>query len=325
MALVLLYHRISDLASDPQRLAVSPANFAQHLDVLREHCTPLSLSDAIERTRAATSRKGAVALTFDDGYADNLEHAKPALESHGVPATVFLTAAYVGGDREFWWDELERLLLTPGRLTNPLRLRIGKVTREWDLGDSSDTGADAAARHSDWNVERRDNPTARHRVYRDLCGILRTLPGSERDIALGDLLNAAGRVSGARTTHRVLGVEDVLRLTHNGVVDLGAHSVSHPVLSELSPAAQEDEIAGGKASIEALAGRPVCSFAYPFGTPSDYTRATVGLVRKAGFALACTATPGRVGRRSDALQLPRMLVRNWNADEFRVRLKQWMH
>ena len=325
MGLVLLYHRISDLASDPQRLAVSPANFAQHLDVLREHYTPLSLSDVIERTRAGMSPERAVALTFDDGYADNLERAKPALESHGVSATVFLTAAYIGGDREFWWDELERLLLTPGRLTSPLRLRIGNVTREWDLGDSSDTCADAAARHSDWNVERRDNPTARHRVYRDLCGILRTLSCSERDIALGDLLNAAGRVSGARTTHRVLGAEDVLRLTHNGVVDVGVHSVSHPVLARLSPAAQEDEIAGGKASIEALTGRPVCSFAYPFGTSSDYTRATVGLVRKAGFAVACTAIPGRVGRRSDALQLPRMLVRNWDGDEFRVRLKRWMH
>jgi len=325
MALVLLYHRISDLASDPQRLAVSPANFAQHLDVLREHYPPMSLSDVIERTLAGTSLEGAVALTFDDGYADNLEYAKPALESHGLSATVFLTAAYIDGDREFWWDELERLLLTPGRLTNPLRLRIGKVAREWDLGDSSEICTDAAARHSDWNVERRDNPTARHHVYRDLCGMLRTLSSRERDIALGDLLNAAGRVSRARTTHRVLGAEDVLRLTHSGVIDIGAHSVSHPVLARLSPTAQEDEIAGGKASIERLTGRPVCAFAYPFGTSSDYTRATVGLVRKAGFVLACTANPGRVGRRSDALQLPRMLVRNWNADEFRIRLKQWMH
>jgi peptidoglycan/xylan/chitin deacetylase (PgdA/CDA1 family) len=106
---ILLYHRVAELESDPQRLAVTPAHFEEHLRVLRGTCTPIELADVPRLLRAARLPKRPVAITFDDGYRDNLHEAKPLLERDGVPATVFVASGYVGREREFWWDELDRL------------------------------------------------------------------------------------------------------------------------------------------------------------------------------------------------------------------------
>ena len=101
------------------------------------------------------------------------------------------------------------------------------------------------------------------------------------------------------------------------MVDVGAHTSSHGTLSALPVAAQRSEIVESKARLEEITGRAVTSFAYPFGGRADYTPMTVGLVREAGFALACSNVPGLVRRRTDPFQLPRVLVRNWDAGNIR--------
>jgi peptidoglycan/xylan/chitin deacetylase (PgdA/CDA1 family) len=324
MGLILLYHRVCRLVSDPQRLAVDPDRFAQHLDALAGHFEPMPLSELVERAQLGTMPKRAVAITFDDGYADNLEFAKPVLERRGVPATVFVATGYVDGGQEFWWDDLERLLLTPGRLPSLLRLKTGGELREWDLGKAAAYDGETSRRHSGWNVESATDPTERHRLYRQLCGILRALTRDEREAVLSQIAEAAEGTVAARSTHRVLAPEEIARLTEGGIVDVGAHSVSHPALAALSLAAQHDEIAHSKARVEELAGCPVSAFAYPFGTSSDYTSATIDLVRGAGFSSACLATPGRLGRRSNRYRLPRLTVRDWNADTFADHVRAWV-
>jgi peptidoglycan/xylan/chitin deacetylase (PgdA/CDA1 family) len=323
-ALVLLYHRIAVLDSDPQRLAVTPQNFAGHLEILMAHCRPMPLRQLVERVRDGTLPDRAVAVTFDDGYADNLEYGKPLLERYDVPATVFLTTSYLRGGREFWWDDLERLLLLPGELPRTLRLRVGGLVHEWDLDGASAYAVEDRLRHADWNVERPDDPTPRHYVYRRLCGWLRALPVEERDATLRELSDDVRGATAARATHRALAADEVVRLTTGGQVDVGAHTVTHSSLSALPLATQRSEIAGSKAAIEELTGREVADFAYPFGGRSDYSRASVGLVREAGFASAYSTRPGLVGRRTHPLELPRMLVRNWDPDTFAGRLRAWL-
>lgn len=360
MALVLLYHRIATLRRDPQRLAVTPEHFDGHLRVLveRSHVWPLSrLAD-----RAGTGRlpDRAVAVTFDDGYLDNLEQGKPLLERHGVPATIFLISSYLGRQRELWWDDLERCLLLPGRMPRRLRLRIGQTMREWDLEESSVYDEEQAARHAEWNVECCHDPTPRHRVYRTLCEVLRRVSAEEREATLAGLATASGapdRVEapapgsgrlgagtpgpdrlgvGApgsnmdaserspRPTHRVLTPAEVVRLTQGGAIEIGAHTSTHPALAALPLTRQRAEIADCRATLQSLVGHNVASFAYPFGSRADYTGATVALVRETGFTLACSARPGAVGRWSDRLQLPRMLVRDWDAETFAQRLDAWL-
>ncbi len=133
LAIILMYHRVAEGGTDPFSLCVAPNRFAEHLEVLRKHVEPMHLRDFVAKLDNGGISRPTAVITFDDGYADNLKIAKPLLERHDVPATVFLTTGYLGGQREFWWDELDRLLLQPGVLP-----RIAAVD---DRGDDARVGS----------------------------------------------------------------------------------------------------------------------------------------------------------------------------------------
>src|ERR1051326_2045987 len=151
-ALILLYHRVVELSSDPYLLGVRPQRFAEHLEILRKHGRPMQLHQLAQALRDGNLPRRALVVTFDDGYADNLYTAKPLLERFEVPATIFVTTGYIGRDREFWWDELERLLLQPGILPETLRLNIGAGVCEWKLGDTVCYSEDDYQQHVSWTV-----------------------------------------------------------------------------------------------------------------------------------------------------------------------------
>jgi len=106
-AVILMYHRIDVVERDPWRLAVTPARFAEQLAVINEAFHPLPLQRLRESIATRQIPRAAAVLTFDDGYRDNLTTAKPLLEQHNVPATLFVTTGYLDSERDFWWDELE--------------------------------------------------------------------------------------------------------------------------------------------------------------------------------------------------------------------------
>ena len=133
----------------------------------------------------------------------------------------------------------------------------------------------------------------------------------------------AGTDSLARPTHRVLSSEEVLHLAQGGLVEVAAHTATHPVLSALPAAAQRDEILGSKTRLEAILPQPVVSFAYPYGAASDYTEETVAILRAVGFDYACSSFSGAVRPGSRPLELPRFLVRDWDGEEFARRLWKW--
>jgi peptidoglycan/xylan/chitin deacetylase (PgdA/CDA1 family) len=323
VGLILLYHRIAELTSDPQLLAVTPRHFAQHLEVLRDCGIPMSLPQMMSARRDRRLPHRAIAVTFDDGYADTLDCGESLLARHHVPATVFVTTSYIGAEREFWWDDLERLLLLPGRLPETLRLRIGQTVHEWRLDEAAIYDEETSRQHRGWTVECPADPSLRHSAYRALCRLLRTVPGDERRSALDELTRIAGATSTGRSTHRPVSHERLARACEGSLVDVGAHATTHSALSALSEAAQRSEIADSKARLQEITGREPAGFAYPFGGRADYARMTVALVREAGFAFACANIPAVVRPRSDRFQLPRVLVRDWDADTFAARLREW--
>ncbi len=275
---------------DPLELNVSPHHFAEHMEVIARWTIPCSLRDLDRRVRDRSLTRPLLAVTFDDGYRDNLTVACPALERSGIYATVFVTPGAQSGVREMWWDELTRLVM-------------GRAAADIDEA---------------WTLSRADDPTPSHARYRQLFDDLRRAPVASRDTILARLRAGDGLDSPAR--HPLLERDEIAKLDASPAIEVGAHTMTHPVLSALRPSQQFEEIAASRAGLEVILGRPPTSFAYPFGTPADYDRSSVRAVARAGFVLGCANFASLVGRGSPSLELPRILVKDWSGEEFERRL-----
>ena len=311
--LILMYHRVAEIDSDPWGLCVSPRRFSEQMEVLREYGTPLGLSRYVQALDSGSPPRRPIVVTFDDGYIDNLSHAIPLLERHEVPATIFLVSGAIGLRREFWWDELERVVLQPGRLPRDLGLRIGGNVQSWSLQGATDYDSDAFRSHRGWRVLTQDDPTRRHSLYRSLYFLLQPLAEHERLGVMDDLLAWASRKPTVRPEYRPVSVEEAVTLGEADLVEIGAHTVTHSLLSALPPSEQYLEIQRSKENLEELLGRPVDHFSYPYG---GLTSETVALVRENGFSCAVTTAGVPVERGADLFQLPRVQVEDWNGDEF---------
>lgn len=312
---VLLYHRVAGPRRDPQWLDVSPANFDAQLGVLAGGAVPLSLEAFEECRRRGTLPHRAVTVTFDDGYADNLLVAAPLLARHGVPATLFVTAGMVGAVREFWWDDVERIVFSPARLGGTLpRLEL-----PWSEADGM-----APVSEDRWTVLDASDPTPRHRLYRALCQEVRSLPTDVCEARLDEWRAWAGVPAPARATHRTLTLDELRTMAAQPGISIGAHTMTHPVLSLLSPLAQRRELADSRTWLEDAIRAPVRSAAYPFGTRADVSKETEWAAAGAGFEFAMANEPGTAWRWSSRWLVPRVLVRDWGAAEFARRLDQWL-
>lgn len=311
-SLILMYHRIHESASDPWSLCVSPRHFSEHLEVLESFASYLRLSDLGRALCDGSLPHRGIAVTFDDGYADNLYIAKPLLERHAVPATVFVATGQLGSEREFWWDELERLLLQPGVLPEELCLTVNGADYRWQLG--------RAAVYTDEDFHRNSHRQAwegdqgsRLCLYHSIWELLLPLPQQAQREVLDQLLDWAGQASAARSSHRPLSAEEICTLTRDDLIQVGAHTITHPFLSAHSAAFQREEICQSKARLEEITGTAVTCFAYPYG---HYTKTSEVLSREAGFDCACTTGDATIWRFTDPFVMPRMAVGNWDGDEF---------
>jgi peptidoglycan/xylan/chitin deacetylase (PgdA/CDA1 family) len=321
--LVLGYHRIAAPLADPWSLSVTPAHFADHLQRVCARGRPQPFEDVVRLGSSGRLSGPTVVVTFDDGYADTLGAALPLLQSYGVPATVFLTSGYIGSDREFWWDALERILLMPGRLPSSLRVTIGEHVREWQFAESLEYSAESCGHHCDWGAFDAP-PTERHAAYREMWALIGPLREDARRAVLDELFVAANLENTARETHRLLREPEVLQLGRSDLVQFGSHSVTHSMLSSLNEAEQRQEIVVSKASLEALTGRPVTMFAYPYGQKEHYTQETVGMVREAGFLCACSNFPGVLTPRTSLYEIPRLQVYDCDGEQFERLLDNWL-
>lgn len=306
--LILMYHRIADEPIDNWGLAVSPAHFEEHLQILRRTRRPVRLTDFVRNLIAGTLQPNAVALTFDDGYVDNLTAGRPRLADADVPATVFLVTGYLDRPGEFWWDELARLILLESAPQN-FELVIGRERIKFDFGP-------APAR--DTGIMRAGPLPKRQAVFTAIWQALRRLEDNERELIMVELRSIFS-VRGHHTGRgRALTREEVRALAMDGLVAIGAHTVTHPVLSELGAAACHREIAESKLTCEALIGAPVVGFSYPYGDLDAKAREAV---INAGFTFACSTRYEPTSATSDIFTLPRIRAPNCGGDGFDLALR----
>ena len=248
-ALNLLYHRVNVLSPDPWTLCVSPAHFAEQLDVVSRLSPP-------------------PVITFDDGYADNLLQALPILEKFDLPAHFFIASGKLGAEEEWWWDALDQLFKFPSAGPN----------NYWD--------------------------TYTH---------LRSLSSSLREQQLNRLFEEASRKRVLRADRRMMTPNELSRLAASTLAEIGAHTISHPVLASLNLEEQSAEVNGSKRQVEEIIGKTLTCFAYPNGMEEDFTLETIDIVKRAGFNSAYSAFEHE---RNDQFQQPRVMIRDWNGEEF---------
>ncbi len=280
-AAILMYHRVYAEGSGTG-WQLEQQHFAAQIAHLRERYQVLPLDvvvDALTRERPLPPR--AVAVTFDDGYRDNYTQALPVLRAFGCPATIFLTAGYIGTAKTMWWDKLSYILRTT-QLERPevehlLAARHGLPAPDWQAGNAE-----------------------------GLVLVLKRVPEAEKqgfvDLIAADL----GVDPEANADDRMMSWGEAQEMIASGFVTMGAHAVTHRNLKHLPLADAQREIVDSKVILERELGQTIDFFAYPFGNPTnDFTDEVKWAVREAGYRAAFTVVLGLARAGCDLYALPR--------------------
>lgn len=257
--LALNYHRIGDpLATPFDRGVISGTaeQFETQLRTLARHCDIIGIKDL---ERAILDRRGRYALlTFDDGYRDNYAAAFPVLMSLRLPAVFFVTTGFLDDRRVAWWDDIAWMV------------RRGDAAV---LPESRWTGAPIPI----------DRPHGERAIHK-LLSIYKQLPVGATEPFLQFVADTigAGRCPAAEVESLWMTWEMVREMRRGGM-DIGGHTVTHPVLARLTPEAQWQEIARSKQRIEAELDEPIDAFSYPVGQLDSFTPVTKDLLSRVGY------------------------------------------
>jgi peptidoglycan/xylan/chitin deacetylase (PgdA/CDA1 family) len=285
---ILTYHGVTDLPragiENYQAKHIAAEEFARQMQWLHERERVLSLAELVEHHRHGRDVDGVV-VTFDDGYRNNLTVALPILERYKVHATFFITTGFIDGDRLFWVDEVELLI---------------------DQTDAESIDL------SDFGLPSYRLGTAEERM-RAVTGVKKALKRIDdeacREVVARlrqDIPVPAGRPRSRN--YLPMTWEEVRTLARHPLVDIGAHSVDHPILTRIGSTRLDREVRESKTALERELGRPVTFFAYPNGGPEDFDADVVAAVKAHGFTCACTTLPGRNTVSTDLFELRRYFV-----------------
>lgn len=288
---ILIYHRVLDVP-DPLLASLPDArSFATQMACVGARFNVLPLSEAIDRLYRDALPARALSVTFDDGYADNHAVALPILRRLSIPATFFVTSGYLDGGR-MWNDTvIESVRRASAPELDLTKLSLGK--------------------HAVASTE--DRRTAIDRLLKSL----KYRPKAERE----DTVAAIADLVGSELPDDLMMSREQVRELSDAGMEIGAHTVTHPILARIERADAQREIADGKAELEAIIGAPVGCFAYPNGKPvEDYAADHVAIARNVGFRAAVTTSWGAGRRDSDPFQLPRFTPWDRSHAKFALRL-----
>lgn len=284
---ILYYHKVGE-KSATDGMTVSRKAFSEQMAFLARQYHAVSLDAVCEMI---CGRKPlvprAIAVTFDDGYRDNYTLARPVLAQYHIPATIFVTTGAVDGVMPIWTRELWESF---------------KASNQGSL-DLSELG------WGDWSLE---TEVDRLKCFKLLGDRLKRIPEQERrrlaSIILKKLSWRQNACASSHENESLMMTWDMIRALPKDNIAIGAHTVSHAILSNLEEVEAEWEISESKRRIETEIGEPVRHFAYPNGKHSDWTPALARLVHRVGFDTACTTVPGLNGIGHDPYALRRIEI-----------------
>lgn len=287
---ILTYHRVLPAVDYMRPIETTASDFEWQMELLSQHFNPLSLSDALTQLKYGELPERAVCVTFDDGYADNKNHALPILKQFGVPATVFVATDFLGGG--IMWNDV---------VIETLRVLSG---------DEIDLRSEGLGIYSIREIE--DRRKSAGTIIRKI----KHWPPEKRAAIVALIESKVG----GHPTDLMMSNDDLVSMRESGV-EIGAHTKSHPILSTLDLPMVREEVTGSKKYLEAVLGEEVRYFAYPNGRPGiDYRMEHRDLVELAGFEAAVSTNWGVASKMSDRWQLPRFTPWDKSPLRFMVRL-----
>ena len=292
----LIFHRVLP-APDPLFPDETDARqFSEVCGWLKSWFNLLPLDEAVARLKAGSLPARAACITFDDGYADNYLVAMPILQQYGLTATFFVATGFLDGGR-MWNDSIiETVRGCTGALLDLSSLNLGQHPMSTLV--EKRTAIAALIRKIKYQ------PTAR-RI------------GVTAEIA---------RLAKAQLPHDLMMTSLQVKTMRRAGMQIGAHTVSHPILAQLTDDQAKGEISDSKVFLEQLLGEPIGLFAYPNGKPGeDYSPQTVEVVRRLGFDAAVSTQWGASQQGDDPLQIRRFTPWDGTRLRFGVRMLRNFH
>jgi len=268
-ARILMYHNFSG----PGHIggdAVNTVDLRRQLAYLRRHFEVVPLASIFERLKTgAPFHRLTVALTIDDGRRNCYEFLFPLLKEFGFPATFFVVSSFIRREDWIWTDKVLWLSERPSR---PTELSAGNIDRLFA------------------NLSRL-RPETRNAVIESMAKRMNQQLPRE-----------------APSQYAPCDWNELREMADSGLVEIGSHTVTHPIFSSLTEEESWHELTLSRAQIEDGMSRPVRCFCFPNGKPADYRLGQLQQVRDAGYAGAVVAHPGLVTNKADPFELPRLGV-----------------
>lgn len=288
---ILIYHRVLPTPDPLFPGEVDAAAFEYQMRLVKSTFNIIGLGDAVRAIRSGTLPARAACVTFDDGYADNAEVALPILHKLGIPASFFIATGFLDGGR-MWNDTI--IEIVRGATGQFLDLEPAGYGR-FDISDIPQ----------------------RQKAISSLIGKLKYLSLRERQIQIDAI---CAHLQPTLPNNLMMSSAQVRQL-HDTGMEIGGHTVNHPILARLDVVSARREIAEGKEALEGIIGAPVRMFAYPNGKPTqDYLAEHVGIVKELGFEAAVSTAWGAMPSAPDLYQLPRFTPWDQGANKFMLRM-----
>jgi len=305
---VLMYHRIAEEATDPWDICVSPQQFEEQLSWLTQNANVLSLNSFYDRWRNKTLKKGSVAITFDDGYLDNYETAKPLLEKYGVPATFFIATQNMQTGDPFWWDELLHFFLFEQTLPAQLAVQIEDEELVVDIEGEETITNELALKIESWKGDQPPN-TKRAAAFLQVWQGFKTLMPQAQQAALKTLKKGYKTTTGLP---KIISSAQLLEVAASPLFTIGVHTVSHPALALFSKEVQQKEVIESKQILENLLQKKMEFLAYPYG---NYNSSAQAVAKKAGLLAAFTTESVSADKCANPFGIGRKIITNQPLDK----------
>lgn len=273
---ILMFHKVNT-GKDPLGLTISPDVFARQVQYLKEQYVLIPLSEAVDRLQSSAIDRDYTVITFDDGYRDNYTEAYPILKSFRASATIFVTHDAVESGTTAWHRVDTAIRESRRELLDLTGFGLGRFSLE----------------------SRRE----REQVIGELHRRLKKMSDADRQAVAAHVFTQHGDPAAGERI--MLSWDEIREMQQDGLMSIGSHTLSHPILTRVPKEAALAEVRDSKVLLEEKLGRPVEFFAYPNGGRGDFNEDIVAMVKGCGYRAALSTIPPRGRVLKDLFSLPR--------------------